>query len=106
MFIERRIFKKCKNNLIFQRRENQKDIATITKLDYALQMEYTGFEPVASTMRMLRAPNCANTPRLNYYITENIKMEEFFDLYLQDFSGYNLIQPAVQLLNSRTMIMR
>ena len=25
-------------------------------------MEYTGFEPVASTMRMLRAPNCANTP--------------------------------------------
>ena len=69
-------------------------------------VEYTGFEPVASTMRMLRAPNCANTPRLDYYITENIKMEEFFDLYLQDFSGYNLIQPAVQLLNSRTMIMR
>ena len=27
-------------------------------------MEYTGFEPVASTMRMLRAPNCANTPYL------------------------------------------
>ncbi len=27
-----------------------------------LCMEYTGFEPVASTMRMLRAPNCANTP--------------------------------------------
>ena len=25
-------------------------------------MEYTGVEPVASTMRMLRAPNCANTP--------------------------------------------
>ena len=25
-------------------------------------MEYTGFEPVASTMRMWRAPNCANTP--------------------------------------------
>ncbi len=47
-------------------------------------MEYTGFEPVASTMRMLRAPNCANTPRLNYYITKNIKMEEFFDLYLQE----------------------
>ena len=48
------------------------------------RMEYTGFEPVASTMRMLRAPNCANTPRLNYYITKNIKMEEFFDLYLQE----------------------
>ena len=28
----------------------------------AFIMEYTGFEPVASTMRMLRAPNCANTP--------------------------------------------
>ena len=27
-------------------------------------MEYTGFEPVASTMRMWRAPNCANTPFL------------------------------------------
>ena len=25
-------------------------------------VEYTGFEPVASTMRMLRAPSCANTP--------------------------------------------
>ena len=67
MFIESRIFKKCKNNLIFQRRENQKDIATITKLDYALQMEYTGFEPVASTMRMLRAPNCANAPIPIFY---------------------------------------
>ncbi len=45
-------------------------------------MEYTGFEPVASTMRMLRAPNCANTPYENYSIfyrngntenSENIK---------------------------------
>ena len=27
------------------------------------ELEYTGFEPVASTMRMLRAPNCANTPK-------------------------------------------
>ena len=27
-------------------------------------MEYTGFEPVASTMRMWRAPSCANTPEL------------------------------------------
>ena len=26
-------------------------------------MEYTGFEPVASTMRMWRAPSCANTPK-------------------------------------------
>ncbi len=26
-------------------------------------MEHTGFEPVALTMRMLRAPNCANAPR-------------------------------------------
>lgn len=32
-------------------------------------MEYTGFEPVASTMRMLRAPNCANTPKkTNYFL--------------------------------------
>ena len=30
------------------------------------KMEYTGFEPVASTMRMLRAPNCANTPYRKY----------------------------------------
>ena len=29
-------------------------------------MEYTGFEPVASTMRMWRAPNCANTPFLTF----------------------------------------
>ena len=29
---------------------------------FAVSMEYTGFEPVASTMRMWRAPNCANTP--------------------------------------------
>ena len=29
----------------------------------AFIMEYTGFEPVASTMRMLRAPNCANNSR-------------------------------------------
>ena len=27
-------------------------------------MEYTGFEPVASTMRMWRAPSCANTPSI------------------------------------------
>ena len=26
------------------------------------KVEHTGFEPVASTMRMLRAPNCANAP--------------------------------------------
>lgn len=25
-------------------------------------MEHTGFEPVTSTMRMLRAPSCANAP--------------------------------------------
>ena len=30
-------------------------------------MEYTGFEPVASTMRMLRAPNCANTPYILFW---------------------------------------
>ena len=26
------------------------------------KMEHTGFEPVTLTMRMLRAPNCANAP--------------------------------------------
>lgn len=26
------------------------------------KVEHTGVEPVASTMRMLRAPNCANAP--------------------------------------------
>ena len=29
---------------------------------YNKKVEHTGFEPVASTMRMLRAPNCANAP--------------------------------------------
>lgn len=37
-------------------------------------MEYTGFEPVASTMRMWRAPNCANTP-YHYCSTIEEKME-------------------------------
>ena len=45
-------------------------------------MEYRGFEPLASTMRMLRAPNCANTPVkiisywLCYYSTSYPKMKE------------------------------
>ncbi len=26
------------------------------------KLEHMGFEPTASTMRMLRAPNCANAP--------------------------------------------
>jgi hypothetical protein len=29
-------------------------------------MEHMGFEPTASTMRMLRAPNCANAPCDDY----------------------------------------
>ena len=37
---------------------------------FAVSMEYTGFEPVASTMRMWRAPNCANTPYENYITKE------------------------------------
>lgn len=54
-------------------------------------MEYTGFEPVASTMRMWRAPNCANTPYENYITKEqNFKyvfrrklycIKTIFDLY-------------------------
>ncbi len=51
-------------------------------MNYAFIMEYRGFEPLASTMRMLRAPNCANTPirsfscRLGYYNTSCQKMKE------------------------------
>ena len=37
---------------------------------FVVSMEYTGFEPVASTMRMWRAPNCANTPYENYITKE------------------------------------
>lgn len=33
-------------------------------------MEHMGFEPTASTMRMLRAPNCANAPyRVVYHFS-------------------------------------
>ena len=28
------------------------------------QVEHIGFEPTASTMRMWRAPNCANAPKM------------------------------------------
>lgn len=38
---------------------------------FALKMEHTGFEPVASTMPLWRAPSCANAPN-NYIIRENI----------------------------------
>ena len=31
-----------------------------------LYVEHRGFEPLASTMRMLRAPNCANAPCVHY----------------------------------------
>lgn len=34
----------------------------------SIKVEYTGFEPVASTMRMLRAPSCANTPYNKFII--------------------------------------
>ncbi len=34
-----------------------------------LKMEYTGLEPVTSTLPVWRAPNCANTPRSwKYYV--------------------------------------
>ena len=29
---------------------------------FSVRMEHMGFEPTASTMRMWRAPNCANAP--------------------------------------------
>ena len=43
------------------------------------EMEHTGFEPVASTMRMLRAPNCANAP-CPYYSTRQIRKQAFFQM--------------------------
>ena len=33
-------------------------------------MEHTGLEPVASTLPVWRAPNCANAPKLFYYSIE------------------------------------
>ena len=37
---------------------------------WTYRLEYTGFEPVASTMRMWRAPSCANTPSLKLYVIQ------------------------------------
>ena len=34
------------------------------------KMEHTGLEPVASTLPVWRAPNCANAPKLFYYSIE------------------------------------
>ncbi len=60
-----------------------------------VSMEHTGFEPVASTMRMLRAPNCANAPgvfiRLLLYadLIQNLiyhkimKMSLYFSTFIQ-----------------------
>ena len=46
------------------------------------KMEYRGFEPLASTMRMLRAPNCANTP-YHDYITIFFRRKEKFEKNIQ-----------------------
>lgn len=53
-------------------------------------MEHTGFEPVTSTMRMLRAPNCANAPQKILYHTIYINVHKnfkkiFFKKYLHFF---------------------
>ena len=63
-------------------------------------MEHTGFEPVTSTMRMWRAPSCANAP----YQDDEVILTQFFKLCkkkriekqkrrlacsLLDFTGYN-----------------
>ena len=42
-----------------------------------VKMEHRGFEPLASTMRMLRAPNCANAP-CHDYITNQLRIKEKF----------------------------
>ncbi len=49
-------------------------------------VEYTGFEPVASTMRMLRAPNCANTPCHDYITKLLIRKEKFQKKLIQRFA--------------------
>ena len=45
------------------------------------KMEHTGFEPVASTMRMLRAPNCANAPHNYPFYHNRRKSKEVFHLF-------------------------
>ena len=43
-----------------------------------LKVEHRGFEPLASTMRMLRAPNCANAPYIYPFYHNFGKCKEFF----------------------------
>ena len=52
-------------------------------------MEHRGFEPLASTMRMLRAPNCANTPYRNY--STNFKKRKDFCQIFCIFSYMRLL---------------
>ena len=61
-------------------------------------MEYRGVEPLASTMRMLRAPNCANTPskiishRLCYYSTLFSKMKEQITNFCEKLFLFDTVQ--------------
>ena len=46
--------------------------------DYIDEVEYRGFEPLASTMRMSRATNCANTPFPVRSLKRKIDYSTFF----------------------------
>ncbi len=68
------------------------------------KMEHTGFEPVASTMRMLRAPNCANAPYRQYtilffkckFFLSAFRILPEYLLYLIDF--YVIIETDADIL--------
>ena len=53
-----------KKGLIGPDREKESKYRNYTDgdLDRIKRMEHMGFEPTTSTMRMWRAPNCANAP--------------------------------------------
>ena len=55
------------------------------------KMEYRGVEPLASTMRMLRAPNCANTP-YQYYITYFFRRKEKFLKKIRVQNGQKILK--------------
>lgn len=42
-------------------------------------MEHTGLEPVASTLPVWRAPNCANAPCEKYYTIKRPKCKEKYE---------------------------
>lgn len=63
-------------------------------MNQCFSMEHTGFEPVASTMRMLRAPNCANAPQRNRLTVSPCKAAPLF----KENDCRNKINPLPRLL--------